>query len=61
MSFKMDRKQQFLASTILSHEAHKYADKKDNTNIIIDLDVYGLPANYDDMALKKLSNAKHII
>lgn len=30
MGFKMDKKQQFLASTILSHEAHKYADKKDN-------------------------------
>lgn len=57
----MDRKQQFLASTILSHEAHKYADKRDSSNKIIDLDVYGLPENYDDMALKKLSNAKHII
>ena len=57
----MDKKQQFLASTILSHEAHKYADKKDNSNNIIDLDVYGLPENYDDISLKKLSNAKHII
>ena len=57
----MDKKQQFLASTILSHEAHKYADKKDNSNKILDLDVYGLPENYDDISLKKLSNAKHII
>ena len=57
----MDKKQQFLASTILSHEAHKYADKKDNQNKIIDLDVYGLPENYDEMALKKISNAKHVI
>jgi len=61
MGFKMDKKQQFLASTILSHEAHKYADKKDNSNKIIDLDVYGLPENYDEISLKKLSNAKHII
>ena len=57
----MDKKKQFLASTILSHEAHKYADKKDNLNKIIDLDVYGLPENYDEMSLKKISNAKHVI
>jgi len=39
----MDKKEQFLASTILSHEADQYADLKDNSNKIFDLDVYGLP------------------
>ena len=57
----MNKKQQFLASTILDHDAHKYTETKDKSNRIIDLDIYGLPPSCDEIQLKKFSNAKHII
>jgi hypothetical protein len=49
MAFKMNKKQQFLASTILDHDAHKYTETKDKSNRIIDLDIYGLPPSCDEI------------
>lgn len=53
-------KQKFLSSTFAGHEAVKYYDNK-NKGEVIDLDVCGIPQNFDNKALKNIANVKHVV
>lgn len=55
-------KQAFLASAFAGHDSQKYHDKQNLAKQeIIDIDVRGLPENFDQQSLKRIANVKHVV
>lgn len=55
-------KQDFLASSFAGHDSLKYHEKQNLAKQeVVDIDVRGLPENFDPTSLKRVANVKHVI
>ena len=57
-------KQQFLSSQLISHDAIGVYEKikaRPKEGEVIDLDIKGIPADFDEGQLKRVLNMKHVI
>lgn len=56
------QKQAFLSSTFAGHDSNKYHEKANLAKQeVIDIDIKGLPENFDPQSLRRVANVKHVV
>lgn len=51
-----------MASSFAGHDSQKYHETQNLAKSeVIDIDVKGLPENFDQMSLKRVANVKHVV